>query len=81
MVKGGPCDVVLAVPAPAQFLESVRALPLSVLVLKDMGVPSVPYRTHGGACTLCATTETALITRLLTLLLNVPPSGWHRMAI
>lgn len=28
-----------------------------------------------------ATSETALVTRVLTLLLNVPSSGWHREAI
>lgn len=64
--------------APAQLLVRVRTQPPSVLLLKDMGVPSPPYRTHGGACTLCAPTATALTTRVLTLLLNIPPSEWHR---
>lgn len=67
--------------APAQLLVSMRTQPLSVLVLKDTGAPSAPYRTHGGACTLCAATEAALTTWVLTLLLNMPPSGWQRMAL
>lgn len=41
-----------SVTAPAQLLMSVRTQPPSVLVLKDMGAPSAPYRTHGGACVL-----------------------------
>lgn len=48
--------------APAQLLVSVRIQPPNVLVQKDMGVPSAPYRTHGGTCTLCATIEAALTT-------------------